>query len=130
MSKTRAALVAPPRGSVMSADRLADLENMVFTELTDERFTNRTHYRKATYADGCRGPMCVKRERDEARRRTQRKAEAAGRVYRPVPRSPQDIELDDWLNMRIAWHESERHNTVPVQPHCANCKCHPERIAV
>lgn len=101
-----------------------DLTPDVYEELTDPQFSNRTHYRKATSAAGCHGPLCRKAERDEARKRTQVRAEARGREYKPVAPGPvrkNDAELD----RIIAWHESlrRRMQTMDNQPHCASCAC-------
>lgn len=84
-------------------DNLAD---DVLAELKDPDYIGRTHYKKATYAVGCRGPLCKKRERDEARASTERAAREAGRPYVPRPTPAQ--ERDDELNAVIAWHFSER----------------------
>lgn len=98
-----------------------ELDAEVRNELSDPTHANRTHYRKATYAAGCRGPLCRKAERDEGRLRTKRKAEAAGREYRPEARSQSEILMDMRLNIWIDRHEKERASAVPVQHRCDNC---------
>lgn len=45
------------------------LERDTADELADEEFTNRKHYSRSTYKDGCHGPLCTKAERDKAARR-------------------------------------------------------------
>ena len=84
----------------------ADLPEDVRDELNDPRYAGRTHYKKATYAKGCRGPLCRKLERDEGRAETERAAIEAGREYRPrwTPAQERDAELDTI----IAWHLAER----------------------
>ena len=92
----------------------ADLPADVLEELQDERFKSRTHHKKATYAVGCRGPLCKKEERDLARAETEANAIAAGRTYNPVPTTAQ--ERDDELNRIKLWHFSlsNRSNKVPA----------------
>jgi hypothetical protein len=92
-------------------------------ELEDERFSGRTHHKKATYAKGCRGPLCRKAERDEAREDTRKAAVAAGREYKPAPPTPEqarDLEL-----ARIAvWHFHERGKQISqVPPQMRVCEC-------
>src|SRR5690349_9242309 len=51
---------------------MTDMERLQYqtrAELEDEEFTNRKHYSRSTYKDGCHGPLCLKAERDKAARR-------------------------------------------------------------
>jgi hypothetical protein len=75
-------------------------------ELDDPEYASRTHYKKATYAKGCRGPLCRKLERDEARAATEAAAKAAGREYIPRPTPAQ--ERDALLDEIVAWHFENR----------------------
>lgn len=75
----------------------------IYKELTDEKFLSRQHYSRATYALGCHGPLCRKKERDRGRERTEAKAAAKGREYEPKP----DIRKEDrdgLLHLIINWH--------------------------
>jgi hypothetical protein len=83
-----------------------DLADDVRAELEDPLYKGRTHYKKATYAVGCRGPLCRKLERDEARANTARKAIEAGREY--VPRQTDAQARDEELDRVIDWHLAER----------------------
>lgn len=87
-----------------------DLADDVLAELKDPDFIGRTHYKKATYAVGCRGPLCRKLERDEARADTEKAAREAGRDYTPriTPAQERDPELDTV----IEWHLNERKTVV------------------
>lgn len=105
------------------------LPDDVRAELSDPKYSNRTHYRKATSAAGCDGPLCRKAERDAAREKTRKKAEAAGREYHPVAPGPARAR-DAELELIIMWHESERAAAaVPIQPHCASCACNLQGVA-
>lgn len=44
-----------------------ELPEDIKVELSDEKFADRKHHSRATYADGCRGPLCRKAERDRGR---------------------------------------------------------------
>lgn len=74
----------------------------VVEELNDPRFLTRKHGSGATAALGCHGPLCRKHERDKQRRRNQRRAEAAGREYRPYT---QLWDRDELLDAIMVWHE-------------------------
>ena len=83
-----------------------ELPEDVHDELTDERFTGRKHYKRATYAKGCHGPLCRKAEKDRGRERNEQRAREAGRTYRPAlayRRTDREAELD----IIIAWHLAE-----------------------
>lgn len=60
----------------------SELPDDVVEELLDPRFLNRTHHKKATYAKGCRGPLCRKEERDMKER---------ARIHRALR---DDVELE------------------------------------
>lgn len=95
----------------------------VLAELTDPEFADRQHYSRATYRDGCHGPLCLKAERDRGRERTAERAKRDGRIYRPggpTPATARDSELAEVA----AWHLAERKKlNLPSQPHCASCAC-------
>lgn len=59
------------------------LPDDVRTELSNEKYINRMHYSRATYAKGCHGPLCRLAERDRGRDRSVILAERAGREYEP-----------------------------------------------
>jgi hypothetical protein len=75
----------------------------IVTELQDPKFATRTHYSRATYADGCRGPLCRKSEKDRGRKRNEAKAAAAGRPYNPSVDEEANAR-DALLDMVIHWH--------------------------
>jgi hypothetical protein len=83
-----------------------ELPEDILAELKDERFKGRVHYSRATYAEGCHGPLCRKAETDRSRKRNQRRAEEEGREYVPNL-SVRDREREDFLNKVIAWHRWE-----------------------
>ena len=65
----------------------------VRAELEDPSFITRKHYSRATYALGCRGPLCRKAEKDRGRERNEVKAKDRGREYRPK-RNPLEAKAD------------------------------------
>lgn len=86
----------------MQTDQLPD---DVRAELEDERYKTRVHYSRATYAEGCRGPLCRKAERDRGRRRNEVRATGAGREYEP--KTEQRIEDNAELDAIILWHREQ-----------------------
>jgi len=52
---------------MLDNEKIAKLHDEIMAELTHEDFANRKHYARSTYADGCRGPLCRKAERDRRR---------------------------------------------------------------
>jgi hypothetical protein len=88
-----------------------DLPEDVREELTDEKFSSRLHYSRATYAKGCRGPLCRLAERDRGRDRSERQAEQAGRDYEPNEeereRRGSDYEKDKKLYKIVVRHHYE-----------------------
>lgn len=82
-----------------------DMPDDVRQELEDERFTSRSHYSRATYALGCHGPMCRKRERDRGRIRNEQLATDEGREYKPNP--DMRIADDETLDQIIRWHRPD-----------------------
>jgi hypothetical protein len=84
-----------------------ELPDDILAELNDERFTNRQHYSRATSALKCHGPLCRKAERDRERIRSQRRAEAAGRIYKPNYESRVNSADETYLEQVIAWHISD-----------------------
>lgn len=90
--------------------RLEDLPEDIRAELEDEDYASRSHYSRSTYALGCHGPLCRKAERDRGRGRNERRAEDAGRDYRP--NHEQRLEDDALLDQVIEWHRGVRANAV------------------
>lgn len=95
----------------MPSDLRTELEKPenadIFLELTDSEYITRQHHSRATYALGCRGPLCQKAERDRGRRRQEAKATNAGRTYIPVPQH-RKLDREDLLNAVFEWHLSAR----------------------
>lgn len=79
----------------------------IFLELNDSKFVHRLHHSRATYASGCRGPLCQKAERDRGRRRQEARAIEAGRVYIPVPQH-RKLDREELLNTVYSWHLNSR----------------------
>jgi hypothetical protein len=90
--------------SEVASMTLEDMPDEVIFELTDERFINRTHYKRATYALGCHGPLCRKSERDRGLER-QRDIRGTKRDDTPETKARED---DAILNKCIAWHLQQR----------------------
>lgn len=91
----------------------------IYDELMDEKYAHRRHYSRATYADGCHGPLCRKAEKDRGRRRTEYRAEREGREYIPKEYIRQG-DRDGLLNFIISWHlyhpdETERRRKAKLQ---------------
>lgn len=80
----------------------------IFLELNDSEYITRQHHSRATYALGCRGPLCQKAERDRGRTRQERRAEEAGRPYIPVPQHRKHVDREDLLNAVRRWHVQNR----------------------
>lgn len=66
----------------MLLDR-TDLPFEVRQELEDPEYINRTHYTRSTYNIGCSGPLCRRKNREQMRIATARRATRRGRLYRP-----------------------------------------------
>ncbi len=79
----------------------------VYEELHDSEFEKRQHYSRATYALGCRGPLCKLAEKHRGRKRNAVRAEGEGRQYEPRP-DQRDNGRDEELAPIIAWHLNER----------------------
>lgn len=75
----------------------------ILEELMDPEYASRQHYSRATYAEGCHGPLCRKAERDRGRQRNEERAHAAGRTYRPNENT-RDAKRDGLLLFVIEWH--------------------------
>lgn len=95
----------------MPTDLRAEIEKPenadIFLELTDSNFITRQHHSRATYASGCRGPLCQKAERDRGRRRQEARAEQAGRTYIPVPQH-RKLDREELLTRVFEWHMQTR----------------------
>lgn len=76
-------------------------------ELSNPRLANRTHGSRATYALGCRGPLCSIAERDRARRRNELRAHRQNREYRAGGTKGRTYDRDDLLLALIVWHKKE-----------------------
>jgi hypothetical protein len=92
----------------MSSREVAALLELVRAELEDEKFVNRTHGTRATYAENCHGPLCQKSERDRGRiRHAVRQRSKGKQVVRRV-RSESQVKLDNLLNEIIRQHRRDR----------------------
>lgn len=83
-----------------------DLPDEIQAELDNSEFASRIHYSRATYALGCRGPLCRKAERDRGRKRNERRAKDKEREYKPN----EDLRIadDEKLNEIIEWHRNQK----------------------
>lgn len=93
--------------SEMSPILRAELEKPenadIFFELNDSDYLTRQHYSRATYALGCRGPMCRKAEKDRGRRRNEIRATRQGRKYIPKEEI-RKTDRDALMDFIIHWH--------------------------
>lgn len=90
-------------------DRLPD---DVLAELTDKEYTGRTHGRRATYAQGCHGPLCKKSERDLGHEKyTERRARQGKPPARSGLKDDKARERDELLTQIQAWHDLMREYT-------------------
>lgn len=62
--------------------RITVLLGQILFELSDEQYRGRIHNRRKLYDEGCKGPLCLKAERDRSRRRYQKGNPSAGRNRR------------------------------------------------
>lgn len=87
--------------AVLEWPEMADVKN----ELADPNFASRRHGSRATYALGCRGPLCRKKERDRARIRNKTRAQAQHREY--VESVNRKYDRDELLDALFIWHVQE-----------------------
>jgi hypothetical protein len=81
----------------------------IVAELTDERFTTRQHYSRATYADGCHGPMCRLKEKHRGRKRLEERAQEAGVAgYDPRYRKLDDEQVIEIVKWHLAYTATRR----------------------
>lgn len=88
----------------------ADLPADIFAELKDAVYGTRQHYSRATYALGCRGPLCRKAERDRGRRRNEQRG---GEDYNPAMNLR--IPEPENINEIIEWHLAEVESRKVIQ---------------
>lgn len=89
-------------------EELELLENAdIREELNDRKFKSRTHGARSTYAQGCRGPLCKKAERDRARRKHEIKMLAQGKSVSPLP-PRKGRDRDEFLQWILGWHRGSR----------------------
>lgn len=71
-----------------------DLISKIVDELTDPEYSGKTHGCRTTYKTGCKGPLCLKSERDRSNRK---------RANKNPDRRPrtQSAELDAFLEQVI-----------------------------
>jgi hypothetical protein len=94
-------MLAVPQQSTRSV--LDQLPADVRKELSDPEFGTRKHHSRATYALGCHGPLCRKKERDRGRARNESKALVNGKEYKPNHEIR--VEEDELLEKIITWYE-------------------------
>lgn len=91
----------------ISVDELLEWPEMadVKQELNDARFGTRAHGSRATYAEGCHGPLCRTVEKHRARLRNQVRAFRAGREYEEGGKKGREYDRDDLLLALVEWHK-------------------------
>ncbi len=83
---------------------LSDPENVdILFELNDPDHSSRLHYSRATYARGCRGPLCQKAEKDRGRKRYQARRANAEKEYTPDPERRKESR-DSVMNSIYTFH--------------------------
>lgn len=82
---------------------LEQLPADVRKELGDPAFATRKHHSRATYALGCHGPLCRKKERDRGRSRNETRAQENGKEY--SPNHDLRIKEDELLEQIVEWYE-------------------------
>ena len=82
----------------------SELPDDVREEITNERYKNRKHYSRSTYAEGCHGPLCRKAERDRGRKRNAKRANEAGRIYTPNHEARVPTEEEKKLQVILEWY--------------------------
>lgn len=93
-------------------DEIEKNENAdVLFELLDKAYDGRTHATRATYAKGCRGPLCRKAERDRGRERHAARQAEKGKDVTRLPATEAQAR-DEFLNQVIAWHRLLRSEPV------------------
>lgn len=97
-------VISLPDGRVecrMSDNTVIVMAYDVYCELTDDDYSNRQHYSRATYAKGCHGPMCRLAETHRGRKRNEERAQEEGREYREGYRAN---DRSEELAPIITWH--------------------------
>jgi hypothetical protein len=89
--------------SVLAAELNLPENADIVAELQDPEYASRQHYSRATYAEGCHGPLCRKSEKDRGRKRNEARALKAGREYKPAVDDEANAR-DALLDMVIHWH--------------------------
>lgn len=77
----------------------------VVEELNDPKYASRRHFSRATYALGCHGPLCRKKERDNGRAKNERKALREGRPYNEGGKTGRKYDRDALLEYVAEWHK-------------------------
>lgn len=86
--------------------RITVLIGQVLFELSDEMYRNRTHNSRKLYDEGCKGPLCLKAERDRSRKRYQKGNPGASRNRRKS-------QIDDAVLNYICEQYRQRINNNP-----------------
>jgi hypothetical protein len=86
--------------------RITVLIGQILFELSDETYRDRTHNRRKLYDEGCKGPLCLKAERDRSRKRYQKGNPGASRNRRKS-------QIDDAVLNYICEQYMQRINNNP-----------------
>lgn len=92
----------------MSSEEVLALLERVRAELEDEKFLNRTHGTRATYAEDCHGPLCQKSERDRGRLRHEMRQRTKGKTVVRRTRTDAQVKFDNLLDEIIRQHRRDR----------------------
>lgn len=93
----------------------ADLPEDVYFEITDPRYINRSHGKKATSSAGCNGPLCRKAARESKERQRESLAREMGQPIKRYKKTPERVALDELLNKILAWHWLVRSAPNPTE---------------
>ncbi len=86
----------------------------VHAELNDPDYDGLQHYSRATYARGCKGPLCRLRETHRGRERNKRRALDAGRDYNPADELRKTDREEELMKVAL-WHIYSRRQPEILQ---------------
>ena len=76
-------------------------------EILDPKFDSMTHGKKATYAGGCRGPLCAYADNEDKKAQYRRRAAEEGREVREYRKRDRPYD-ESTLTRIIEWHHLTR----------------------